>query len=529
LKINLYASLLAMLFFTRSNKNICFNIILYILLAIAFTLTPFITLAQFVTKGDAIKISDRCYKITEDKLNHFGTIWWQEKIDLSQPLELNFTLYLGSKNQNGSDGVAFLFHNDARGFDATGAASGGMGYAAAVEHPNSQPVSPSVAIEFDTYDNNNDEFTIGIDYGDIPADHTTVVYNGDIEHPKLTPVRIDPDNGDVENNTCHDYKITWNPATQELKLYFDGKLRFNHQDDIINKVFKGKTSVYYGFTGSTGGFSNEQTLCLIDPESKPVAKADNALTTLNKPVTIEALKNDYHTKAEPIALTRISRQPANGTITITDNTIVYTPKAGYTGTDAFDYEICEVSSTKCYTKCAEARVNITVGCQVLPQLIIKPEGTLCPGSSITLTALADNTTLPTNANYTYRWSNGETGSSITVNQPGTYIVTLISALGCQTSSAPVKVDFQQQLIIPTAFSPNGDGVNETWEIANIQDFPNAHVEIFNRWGSKIYDAYGYRNEWNGIWNGNLLPTGTYFYVITLEPGRKLTGPVSIIL
>lgn len=72
-------------------------------------------------------------------------------------------------------------------------------------------------------------------------------------------------------------------------------------------------------------------------------------------------------------------------------------------------------------------------------------------------------------------------------------------------------------------SPNGDGINDSFRITNIQDFPNNVVEIYNRWGVKVFTANGYNNETNafvGISNGRVtiqesetLPAGVYFYII----------------
>ncbi len=68
-------------------------------------------------------------------------------------------------------------------------------------------------------------------------------------------------------------------------------------------------------------------------------------------------------------------------------------------------------------------------------------------------------------------------------------------------------------------TPNGDGVNDTLEFANIENYTNNHLYIFNRWGAKLYEAYDYNNSWSGISEHTMtidkdkkLPTGTYFYV-----------------
>ena|GEM_PF-2178594 len=81
------------------------------------------------------------------------------------------------------------------------------------------------------------------------------------------------------------------------------------------------------------------------------------------------------------------------------------------------------------------------------------------------------------------------------------------------------------LIIPNAFSPDGDGINDTWTIRGDlnQNYPNNKIYIFNRWGVSVFESKGYQNNWNGSNNSNSsgnrssnLPVGTYFYVLDLN-------------
>ena len=83
-----------------------------------------------------------------------------------------------------------------------------------------------------------------------------------------------------------------------------------------------------------------------------------------------------------------------------------------------------------------------------------------------------------------------------------------------------------------AISPNGDGLNDEWEILDISSYPTAEVQIFNRWGSLIFSSTGENynnNKWNGEHEGKLLPVGTYYYTINLKDGSELqTGAVTIV-
>ena len=77
-----------------------------------------------------------------------------------------------------------------------------------------------------------------------------------------------------------------------------------------------------------------------------------------------------------------------------------------------------------------------------------------------------------------------------------------------------KIIFRE-LLIPTGFSPNGDGTNEYWQIVGIDNYPNNTITIFNRLGIKVFSSTNYKNDWNGFFNGKVVPDGTYFYELNL--------------
>lgn len=87
----------------------------------------------------------------------------------------------------------------------------------------------------------------------------------------------------------------------------------------------------------------------------------------------------------------------------------------------------------------------------------------------------------------------------------------------------------QNLTIPSAFTPNGDGINDLWDIKGLFYYPTCKVEIFNRYGQAIYQSTGYNKPWDGTFNGKPLPLGTYYYMIIIDKNSKpLSGYVSII-
>jgi len=85
------------------------------------------------------------------------------------------------------------------------------------------------------------------------------------------------------------------------------------------------------------------------------------------------------------------------------------------------------------------------------------------------------------------------------------------------------------IVIPNAFTPNGDGINDTWMINDLDLFPNCTVSVFSRYGQKVYASTGYGAPWDGTRNGAKLPTGTYYYIIDLKNGlQALSGYVVIL-
>ena len=83
--------------------------------------------------------------------------------------------------------------------------------------------------------------------------------------------------------------------------------------------------------------------------------------------------------------------------------------------------------------------------------------------------------------------------------------------------------------VPNAFTPNGDGVNDVWNIKYLSSYVNAPLQIFNRYGEKIYSYAGYSVPWDGTLNGTDLPAGTYYYIIQPKSGRKaISGSVTIL-
>ena len=136
--------------------------------------------------------------------------------------------------------------------------------------------------------------------------------------------------------------------------------------------------------------------------------------------------------------------------------------------------------------------------------------------------------------YTYNWSNYTEEALNHELQSGLYGVTVMDNNGCEYyQEVEVPSSDQRCITAYSAFSPNGDQNNDYWHIANIELYPDALVEVFNRWGDRVYSTKRYINSWDSAWQGlyknNPLPSATYYYVITLNNDEEpIVGTVTVV-
>jgi len=116
---------------------------------------------------------------------------------------------------------------------------------------------------------------------------------------------------------------------------------------------------------------------------------------------------------------------------------------------------------------------------------------------------------------------------LTGKQDQLYTLRVTNSLGCITESR-ILVKVLKPIIIPNTFTPNGDGVNDLWNIKELSKYPGATLEVYNRYGIKIYSSIGYYKPWDGTYYGNPMPSATYYYIIDTQfPGQVFSGSISI--
>ncbi|TPG67506.1 PKD domain-containing protein [Hymenobacter nivis] len=172
--------------------------------------------------------------------------------------------------------------------------------------------------------------------------------------------------------------------------------------------------------------------------------------------------------------------------------------------------------------------------RIQPPVVVNagPDKEILLGTSVVLEGTADG-------NYPVTWTPA-TGLTISASDPlhpvaaptQTTTYTLSAGEGGCASSDQVTVTVRPPIRIPNAFTPNGDGRDDTWQIEFIEQFPDNTVNVFNRWGNKVFstDNYSRANEWRGDINGQPAPVGTYYYVVVTKGplGRSYAGSITIL-
>lgn len=136
-----------------------------------------------------------------------------------------------------------------------------------------------------------------------------------------------------------------------------------------------------------------------------------------------------------------------------------------------------------------------------------------------------------NGGYMYNWSNGTLTSDNTELSNQWYSVVVTDILGCTGMDSVFITKDSIGCIYPvTAFTPNGDYYNDFWNIDNMELYPDANVQIFNKWGNIVHNQTGLYEPWNGLINDSPAPSEVYYWIINLnQPDREvLKGIITIV-
>lgn len=187
---------------------------------------------------------------------------------------------------------------------------------------------------------------------------------------------------------------------------------------------------------------------------------------------------------------------------------------GYTGnkitTTGFGAYWLELEQNGC-----KLRDTLNITSKPKPNINIGPDTSICKYKPVILqtgTAIYD----------TYLWSTGETSASISVDKPGSYYVT-VTKNSCAASDTLVVFPGDCAIFIPSAFTPNNDGLNETFGVLGDVTVKDFSFQIFNKWGQMVFNSSTVSQKWDGSFKGKKMPIGAYpwiLYYVTANGVRK---------
>ncbi len=184
-------------------------------------------------------------------------------------------------------------------------------------------------------------------------------------------------------------------------------------------------------------------------------------------------------------------------------------------------------------QCGES-AQITIVINPPPVLTMGQDVSIANGASTTL-----NVTVTGNI-VSYQWTPSTGLNNAGIKDPvaspsstTTYTLDIIDENRCEASDS-IRINVSgggggsSKILVPNAFSPNGDGINDTWVITNLSAYPGATVDVFNRYGQLVFHTENYGKAWDGTFNGKSLPAATYYYIIDPKNNEKKTaGSVTI--
>lgn len=446
--------------------------------------------SQFFINGTTVQTDSVCYQMTPDIPGSIASIWNEDQIDLNNSFNLKFNMNFGCQDI-GADGMVFVLQTSP---SQLGQSGGDIGYGPAF--------NPSIAIEFDTYKNDVNQ--------DLDADHIAIIQNGIVAHSNPNnlagPINASASTDDIEDCEFHRVRVTWDADSMLLEVYFDCILRLSYTGDIINNIFGGASMVYWGFTASTGGLTNVQSICFDTIETTRSGTNQAISICEGDTIQLNGSNPDVNYSWSPVdslSNPNIINPMANPTENITYIGI---------GIDGCENE---------YIDTFEIVVN-----QLEIEYIIEPvfvDTIICEGETIDLT-------LQTDDNNSITWQDGTSNNAYSISQTGFYEVVLSN--DCATTSVMMEVEAPNcSASMPNVFTPDSDGVNDFFVPVSEAAIEIIQFKIFNRWGEVVYDEIN-PTGWDGTKDDKIQPSDVYVYIVEFINGNGvreyLTGDVTLI-
>jgi gliding motility-associated-like protein len=376
----------------------------------------------------------------------------------------------------------------------------------------------------------------GVTWTDIAGQTTTQYIKPQTNAPGEYAYRMaSAENGNINNNACRIHSnviaVNVNPLPQ---INVSSRYTLCTNDSLVFSATGGQT---YNWSGPNN-FSSQDSLIIVhnppttysgtyyvqSASDKGCQINDTIIVSVFQAVTANAGKDTTICQGNTIQLT------GSGGISCT-----WAPATGLSSATSFT-PLASPADSIMYVLTVKDANNCTVKDSVAINVLKKPvanagqDKKILEGQSVQLNGSAAGT------NVIYTWQPVYNITDATVLQPVVspahdtiYTLVVTSLVGCGVATDDVFVRVLETVHLPNAFSPNGDGINDTWNIPKLITYPEADIYVYNRAGQLVYHSKGYNKPWDGTFNGNRLPFGTYYYLIDLKNGLpKLSGWVQIL-
>ena len=281
------------------------------------------------------------------------------------------------------------------------------------------------------------------------------------------------------------------------------------QNPSINNVVLNQAGNYSVIVTNSNGCTNSASLTVSISPNTPVTASSNSPICEGDNLTMNASAGSTYSWTGPNGFTSSIQNPTITNITAASSGLYSVTVTNTCGTGSSNTQV-------------QVGLKPTAGIAVTQTVI-------CEGDTVYLTANGGNS---------YYWYGPNGFNSIlsnpTVNNfsganAGAYYLVATNTDNCSdTTVVNLALNESTCFFIPSVFTPNNDGTNDTWVIEGMWQFPNCIVKVYNRWGQNLFESKGYASPWDGTFEGNECPIADYYYIIDLKNGSKVfTGTVTI--
>jgi gliding motility-associated-like protein len=330
----------------------------------------------------------------------------------------------------------------------------------------------------------------------------------------------------TDNNGCFNSdQVTVN--VNPLPLVFAGNDVTVCEGESV--VLNGSGAIFYIWSnGVTNGAqfvaTNTTNYVVTGVDANNCTATDTLVLTVNALPTLSVTPNSQICYGESIILFANS----DGVVTWQNNAITNVP---FQPTSSATYAVSAVGSNGCVIS---EQIVITVNPLPIASFLASSFSQGSPNTTF------DFTNTSYNSSQVF-WDFGDGTGTSTLNNPSytyplnseSYSVQLnvVSPFGCVDSIIQlvrvINNSISSEVIIPTGFSPNNDNSNDFWIITGLDEYPNATIAVFNRWGQIVFEGNASNAAWDGRFNGELLPVADYYYILELDNTKKYSGVITI--